>query len=647
MKSNDVSRRDFLRGATAGAACLAGLPIARAADVPAGDITRLSEHLWVYRGPINVGIIRDGDKALLIDCGDGSVSAALKKQGVTAIDRILFTHHHRDQACGAHALAAAGAKLSVPADERQHFDAVADYWSNPKSRWHIYNAHPHHLMLAEPVPVDAVVADCQTITWGPAKISVLSTPGHTDGSVSYLVEVDGKRVVFSGDVIYDEGQVWDIHAMQKGFQRGKRRISDYHGFLGSWPEVKESLARIKQAKPELLVPSHGKVMSNPTKAADSLVARLDAYYERYVAISALRHYFPELFTEFEGKPSQMPIRPGIEPPDCLRHMGTTWMLVSRDKAAFPMDCGSPRVVKWIQGLQEKGEIKKVEGLWVTHYHDDHVNAIPEFQKAFDCPCITDSHVAQIISKPMAWRLPCISPSVARVDRATKNGETWQWREFKMTAYHFPGQTFYHGALLVEGQGKKMLFVGDSHTAGGIDDYCSHNRNWLGDGVGFDRCIALIEKLKPTHIFNCHVADAFTFTPEECRFMRENLAWREEAFGQIVPWDQANYGMDEPWVRCFPYEQKAAVGGNVTLDVVVTNHSAAARKATCRAVLPRAWGGKTTAWASVDIPAKTEGQVKLSLKVPTGVQPGRYVVPIDLKYDKWDLPQFSEAVVVVG
>ena len=54
----------------------------------------------IMTGPINVGIVRDGARALLIDCGDGRVAGVLKQLGVTSIDQILFTHHHRDQACG-------------------------------------------------------------------------------------------------------------------------------------------------------------------------------------------------------------------------------------------------------------------------------------------------------------------------------------------------------------------------------------------------------------------------------------------------------------------------------------------------------------------------------------------------------------------
>ena len=612
-----------------------------AAEPSAGGLTRLSEHLSVFHGPIQVGIVRYGDKALLIDCGDASVAAALGRLGVTTVNQILFTHHHRDQACGGHTLAAAGARIGVPQSERDSFDKVADYWKNPKSRWHLYNLHPHHLMLAEPLPVDATFGDRDELAFGPAKIRVLATPGHTDGSVSYVVDVDDKRTVFCGDAIYDEGRVWNVHSLQKGTQ-----TTDYHGFLGARRELVRSLGRIRSASADVLVPSHGRIMHQPATAIRALVANLNLCYDKYVAISALRHYFPKMFTEYAGRKDHLPIRPGKPVPGCLRHFGTTWVLLSKDKAALVMDCGNPRVIEEVKKLVDTGEIRTVEGLWVTHYHDDHVDAVPAFQKAFDCPCIADRRVARVITDPMAWRLPCISPSKARVDRVTEDGESWAWREFKLTAYHFPGQTFYHGGLFVQGDGLRMLFAGDSFTMAGIDDYCAQNRNWLGAGVGFDRCLGLIEQLKPTHIFNCHVKEAFDFTAEQTRFMRANLAEREQLFGRLVPWDHANYGMDEPWVRCYPYEQRARPGDEVSFRVVLTNHSSEPRQAVCRAVVPRAFNGAASGWTSAEVAAKAEGEVPLSLRLPPDVPPGRYVIPVDVRYGKWTLPQFTEAVVVV-
>lgn len=658
MKNQHTSRRRFLATCTAGAAAAAAgvgrapSRLLAAADENAvsqsGKLSRLSPHLLVYHGPVNVGIVRDGHRALLIDCGDGSVADVLEGEGITEIAQMVFTHHHRDQACGAAAVMSDKTKVAVPAAERKWFDDVASYWNSPKSRWHVYNFHPHHLMLAESIRVDEALADGQTFAFGPAKIEVLQTPGHTNGSVSYVVQVDGRRVIFSGDCIYDEGQIWDIFSMQKGIPRGDRYTSDYHGFLGSRKELYASLERIKQAEPAVLVPSHGRIMNDPAAAVDRLIERMKRCYHKYVATSALRHYFPEAFAEFAGAEDHMPIRHGKQVPDCLEHFGTSWIIVSKpSRAAYVIDCGSPRVVDRLKEMLERGEITSVEGLWITHYHNDHVNGIPAFQEAFDGPCTTDRHVAEVVTNPMAWRLPCVSPEVARVDTPAEDGHSWQWREFKMTSYFLPGQTLYHAGLLVEGQGVRLFFVGDSFTMAGMDDYCAQNRNWLGRNVGFDYCLRLVEKLQPTHMFNCHVDDAFAFNDQERQFMLDNLAEREKLFTELVAWDHANYAMDEPWVRPFPYEQERAPGGKAALDVVLTNHSTAPRRAACRVVLPGRLGATVSQWTEIEIPAKSEGRAPLEFVVPADAQPGRYVVPIDVRYGDRQLPQFKEAIVVVG
>ena len=415
LRHNRSTRRSFLKTAATGTAALAlGQDASDAASQPGtspipaglGRLSQISEHLWVYRGPINVGVIRHGAKALLIDVGDGGVVDRLSKQGITLIEQIVFTHYHRDQACGAYLLAAAGTKIGVPTKEREYFVNPASYWDNDKLLWGAYEFSPHSLMLVESLRVDQQYDDAHRMTFGPAKIRVLDTPGHTDGSVSYLVEVDGQRIVFCGDCIYDEGQLWDVYSLQKGFRKGEQTIRGYHGFMGDHGRLRESLERIKQEQPDLLVPSHGNLMTEPTPAIDKLAEQIETCYENYVGISALRHYFPRLFTEFAGRPGQMPIRPGIDPPECLRHFGTTWMLVSANGSAFVMDVGSPQIAGRVKTMQQDGEIKNVEGLWVTHYHNDHTAGIPEFQRLFDCPCFTDRRLAHVLTHPTAWRLPC-------------------------------------------------------------------------------------------------------------------------------------------------------------------------------------------------------------------------------------------------
>jgi hypothetical protein len=135
-------------------------------------------------------------------------------------------------------------------------------------------------------------------------------------------------------------------------------------------------------------------------------------------------------------------------------------------------------------------------------------------------------------------------------------------------------------------------------------------------------------------------------------MRENLARREELFGRLVPWNHANYGMDDSWVRCHPYEQRTKAGERVRLEVIVTNHSCGENPLACRAVLPRAWTGAgtnrpaCTNWQRCTIPAKTDGKVAMTLTVPNNAPAGRHVIPVDIRYGPWNLPWFTEAAVVL-
>lgn len=647
------SRRSFLQCSAASAAALAcgdswwNAAILSGAAPPDAELLTLSEHIHVYRGPVQVGIIQDGTRALLIDCGDGSVDRVLPGLGIRQVPLILGTHHHRDQICGAHRWTANGTRIAVGQAERDYFANPAEYWNEDAHLWRVYRSfRPHPLMLTEALPVAQTLAEGQELHFGAAKIRVLETPGHTDGSISLVVDADGQRVIFCGDLMAGPGQLWDVYSLQRGFQRDGDAVGGYHGFMGDQWRLKDSLAKIVQQEPTLLVPSHGPVIRQPEPAVRLLTERLDACYENYTAISALRHYFPNLLTDFAGRPSQMPIRPGLPVPDCLRHYGTTWMLVSENGGALVMDVGSDHVVQHLQGMLDRDEIRSIDALWVTHYHFDHTDGIPLFQKTFDCPCYVDRTLAQVLQQPRAWRLPCLATVPIRIDHLLDDGQSWQWREFKLTSYFYPGQTLYHAALLAERDDLRMLFVGDSHTMAGNDDYCAQNRNFLGRGKGFPYCLSLIEKLKPTHMFNCHVQDAFTFTDDELRFMHETLDRREQLFGQLVPWDHANYGTDDSWVRCFPYTQVALPGSTITVDVVVTNHADVEQTTRCRAVLPSGWSGGATAWQQTVIPAGREQSLSLTMEVPEHLPPGRVVFPVDIQHGRWELPQFREAILEV-
>lgn len=654
-RQRDVSRRRFLQNTVlAGAALAVGAPSAvTAMPLPSatwpqtpGSISTLSEHLMVYHGAIHTGIIRDRGRALVIDFGDGRVSAALSQLGASQVEHLLFTHYHRDQMCGAYRLART-AQVAVPATERAYFADPAAYWNDDSRLYRVFDSfRPCPLMPTRPLPVHRELHPGDRLSFGPAELLVLDTPGHTDGSISFLVEVDGQRVVFSGDCLAGPGQIWNVHSLQRGFERDGARVGGYHGFMGDRWRLAEGLQRIRDAAPAVIVPSHGSVIRNPSAAIDATLAALEHCYENYVSISALRYYFPGLFADYAGKPGQMPFRPGSAPPACLRHIGTTWILISQTGGALVMDVGSPDIVDQLKQMQADGVFQRIEALWVTHYHFDHTDGIAAFQREFDCPCITDLHLADVLTRPAAWRLPCLDATPIRIDRPLRDRYSWQWHEFRLTSFFYPGQTLYHSGLLAETGDLRMFFAGDSHTPSGIDDYCAQNRNLLGPNVGFQYCLSLLERLQPTHIFNCHVNDAFSFTPEEIEFMRRQLDQRERLFGKLLPWDHANFGLDPSWARVDPYRQDVQAGETVHCEIVITNHSNDEASYACRAVLPGEFGGAATSWSELQIVPKEEERVRCSWAVPTGTPAGRYVVPIDIRSPRHMLPQFTETIVDV-
>ena len=260
--------------------------------------SQLSHHLYVHHGHVNTGILRDGNRALLIDASGNTLHTTLAELGITTVEHILFTHHHRDSVSGFPI--PDDARVGVPAKGREWFSHVEAFWHEPKYRWHLYNYRPHNLMLANSIRVTDTYTEGAQIAWGAASLTVLETPGHTDESVTYLIDVDDKRFAFCGDLIYDEGTLWELYSLQKGQQ-----TSDYHGFLGARNELTESLEKIRGASPTALIPTHGVVMNTPDRAIDTLLKQLEHCYDKYVAISALRYYFPKLFAESrpEGAPT--------------------------------------------------------------------------------------------------------------------------------------------------------------------------------------------------------------------------------------------------------------------------------------------------------------------------------------------------------
>ncbi|PYV07692.1 MAG: hypothetical protein DMG07_27850, partial [Acidobacteria bacterium] len=239
----------------------------------------------------------------------------------------------------------------------------------------------------------------------------LDTPGHTDRSLSYLVEAGGKRVAFTGDLIAGPGQLWELWSLQKRFPGMTR---DYWGFGGAVEEVKASLDRVLARRPDVLVPSHGVVMTDPPAAVAALKRNLDAFMANYLTTSAWRIYFKAIAPK---EPPMLEPLPEVGYPKWVRNIASTSKaIVADDRSVFLSDCGHPSAVAEIDRLLRAGEIRSVDGIWITHYHDDHTQEVNTARRRFGARVHVERAMVDIIENPTAYAMPCLFPESIRVDR---------------------------------------------------------------------------------------------------------------------------------------------------------------------------------------------------------------------------------------
>jgi len=615
---------------------------------------KLTDHCYIFRGAVNTGILIRNHKALLFDCCDTLMEEGLEKLGVEEVDRILFTQHRRTHTAGAYRFVEKGTQFIVPCEEKHLFHSVEAYWEDEKNRWHLYHNQPGPLVMTKSLPVSAAVREGDVIEWEGFRIDVVDTPGVTDGSVSYVIKDSGKTICFSGDVIYGYGQVSDIYSLQKGFT-----TLDYHGFMGNMKKLVPSMKKLQALETDMLVPSHGELIRNPSPSIHKTIERLDALLDNYRSISSMNYYFPDYFGEDGNDFEKMNTAKCTEFPDYIKAIGfTSFVILSDTGAALLIDCGHTETIEALKNLVDEGIVKSVDGCWITHYHDDHVDFLNQLVSSYSCPVMAIDLVAGIIGQPKSYFLPCISPCTVPSVEALPDGFFWNWNEFTLTAFHFPGQTLYHGGLFVEGHHRKIFFSGDSFSPTGIDDYCSGNRNFLGENKGFLQCINVLRRCKPDYITNQHQRLMFEFGDRHLDYMESKLKERIRILTEILPWDNPNFGTDEWWVRTYPYEQEAMPGSRIFIEVHLTNHGSGPANAIVQPVLPEGWESDNGCVAKkIIVPPETsgtvqsgyvkpDGRVAFDISVSENTAGKRYIIPFRVHWNHLYLGQFRHAVVIV-
>lgn len=601
--------------------------------------------LDIVQGAVNgAAIVREGSR--LVFYGD-------PKNSFQNAEIVFLTHHRRDVAWAALGLAGRGARVVAPATELPLITNAAGYWSEFQAlRFHDY-AQQSTKILAENLRVQQAASGGRPVEWRGVTVEVLDTPGFTRGSLSYLVELGGTRVAFTGDLIYQGGRIFDLYSLQDSIEETETR--GYHGYAARAADLLRSLDTLEASSPDLIVPARGPLIRNPTEDIHLLRQRIQRLFLAYFRTDALRWYWGEENlrkrarrilgdTPVDWMPMAVKLRQ--TPPRWWYKFGTSRLLVSDSGAAFLIDCGSEDVVRQLRRLKRRRVFNRLEGIFVTHFHDDHTDFVQAIADEEGAPVYAGRELQDILQNPDAYHMPAMTHIPIRPVHALAEGESLRWHEFEFRYTYFPGQAIYHGGLDVRrNDGERYFFIGDSFSPSGLDDYCLLNRHLLHPSMGHFRCLDSIEAMEGDFwLVNQHIEEVFQYDRQQLLTMRTVLEDKKAAITELVPWEDPNFGVDEQWARFYPYGQQVQPGAETDLYAIVLNHLAEAETFRVQPQLPRGWQC-VPAFADLHVGPRSEGRVRFGI-TPSPDAAGLSVVTGDVSFRDHDLRQWIEAMVVV-
>lgn len=606
--------------------------------------TKLAPNLFVWTDTCNVYVLRNGDAALLIDLGDGTVLDHLGEIGVSRIEWVWFTHHHREQCQGAPRLTGTGVQVSAPEAERALFERPLDFRKMDVRLGDAFTIHGSSYVRppVQPIPLHRAFKTNDTFAWRGHEFVCLDTRGNSPGSMTYLLRQSGRLLAFSGDVMVRGAKMhtwfdteWD------------------YGFAAGIKALRQSVAQLSAKQPDLMLPSQGRVIRNPQKQlrdyADKL-ARLEKLY--------IRGYDPEGGSvAYQDKVSRPTIVSNVfqVSPHLFKfkrpYFWPNFGLILADSGrALVVDCGlldEKFLDPVLDGMSQQFGLNAIDAVIITHMHGDHFLEAPHLRGKWGARIWALDNMVDKMEHP-EWfdyaapiqaygkKNPDGSPLTGvRVDRAFKPGERFVWEGYRFTIDWMPGQTEF--ALCLHGMidGRKVAFTGDN-IFGDPDDprqtgheaMVAHNSAVLEEGY---ICGAeFLKRLKPDILIGGH-----SFVMDRpAKFIERYRKWSyqmRDAFRELSSEKDYRYWFDPFWVRAEPYRTTLHPGGSAEVLLHVRNFRRGRQSHRIEVHIPP---------GIIAEPAILEGQLAgesrqafpLRLRAEPGAIPGVRLVAFDVTLD---------------
>lgn len=612
------------------------------------QLQQIAQDLFLWKDSCNVYVLKDGDSALLVDFGDGSVLEALTSIAVSKVEWVLFPHHHREQCQGAARLASTDAKVAVPKAERDFFENPLSYRKMRPSLSDPFTCYASSYLRPprEPIEVDHDFDTMDDFQWRGHEFWVLGTPGNSPGAVTYLLKHEDKLLAFCGDVMLDGAKMhtwfdteWD------------------YGYAAGLFCLYRSAHSVERFEPDLLLPSHGTIVTDPAK-------QLPVYRQKLKTLSRL--YLRAWDKEFTTDEGDQISRPTAVPhlwqvtPHTYKFAGAGFggnfqMILADSGHALFVDAGFAEPAWWdrkIRQMKERIGLKQIDAVIISHMHGDHILECPHLREKHGARIWTLDNTVEKYEHPERFDYTCPiqsygGPEGIPIDRGFAPGETIEWEGYTLTFDWLPGQTEFGMCLHLTIDGRRVAFTGDnifgSVNDSGHDAVVARNSGIFEEG--YIHCAEHLCNLKPDLILAGHSVVIDNPGPQLERFGQWAYQIRN-AFQALSPDENYEYFFDPFWVRAYPYRSWTKAGQRVELAIHLRNFRDREERHLIAINVPPGWQASPSALEGALDPRARSAE-KVTVTTPLDATPGVYAVTFDPTLDEKRYGEWFDAIVEVG
>lgn len=601
-------------------------------------------NVLLHRDTCNVAVLRDGDAALLINLGDGSVLEALKKSGVKSVEWVLFTDHHREVCQGSHLVERAVTKVAVPKAEQDLFESPVQFRKWRPTLGDKYTVHGASYVRpsAVPIKVDRLLEAEEVFRWRGFEITCVSTPGTSPGGMSYIVKRGDKTIGFTGGVMHDGSRMTNWYDIEW----------DY-GFGKGLDTLIESVQRLRDLKLDVAFPSQGPVIRDAQEQLGKYHARLTAFRPDYLRGYPVNNLTQRTKVNPILKPTPIPQIVQVTPhlfkfseDASLKLAGKNFAIIISDSGrGLLLDCGifpEPLLHELFPAMRQHLGLKGIDALWINHMHGDHFTLGAALKKHFGSQIWTLDKIVDKVSNPLRYDYCALITSYnpeytgLAVDRPLKDGEVVDWEGLKLHIDWMPGQTEFGNCLWLQLDGKKIAFTGDNLFGDPSDpEQNGHEAVVARNSAIFEEGYILGSKylrdLKPDIIMGAHnvlMTDPTAFVERYHEWSKRIVA----RYKELLPDRNYEYQFDPFWVSAYPYRVDLAEQATQDVTITVRNFRDEPQRHHIRLRLPPGITAEPPILEG-NVAAKSRERFKVTLKADAKqTAEGVLVIPFDITLD---------------